>query len=97
MEMKVLTFIYVTILFSSLSSYPISVNQRAKGILDGVTGTSTASPNLPGLGGLSGLGENFGSAGPLLIIGGFQALVTKFDPALVQGMPVISGVSPIGK
>lgn len=74
---------------------------EAKGILDGVTGGSTtSSPSAPGLGGLGGLGQNVGGAGPMLIIGGFQAIVTKFDPSLIQGLPGLSGVAgglPTGK
>lgn len=100
--MKVLTFTCVIILFSWTNSFPISddpgePNDEAKGVLDGATGTSTTSPSISGLGGLSGLGQNVGNAGPLLIIGGFQAVITKFDPALVQSIPGLTGVSPIGK
>jgi hypothetical protein len=68
----------------------------ARGILDGLGGSSTAAPG--GLGGLAGMGQAAGGLGPMLIIGGFQALVTKFDPALVQGLPGLSGVAlPTGK
>jgi len=70
----------------------------AKGLLDGVTGGSstTASP----LGGLGGLGSAAGNAGPMLILGSFQAIVTKFDPALLPG--ILSGgglpsLPPAGK
>lgn len=75
---------------------------EAKGILDGVTGgQTTSSPSAPGLGGLGSLGQNVGSGvGPMLIIGGFQAIVTKFDPSLIQGLPGLSGVAgglPTGK
>lgn len=74
---------------------------EAKGILDVVTGgTTTPSSSAPGLGGLAGLGQNVGGAGPMLIIGGFQAIVTKFDPSLIQGLPGLSGVAgglPTGK
>lgn len=98
--MKVLNFLYVIILFSCSNSFLISDDPRepgapAKGIFDGLTGSTTTSPG--GLENLAGLGENVGSAGPLLIIGGFQAIITKFDPAIAQSIPGSSGVSPIGK
>lgn len=98
-------FLLLTLItFSCSESTPVPEETQiqdndveAKGLLDGVTGTTTSSP---GLGGLGGLGQNVGGAGPMLIIGGFQAIVTKFDPSLIQGLPGLSGVAgglPTGK
>lgn len=52
-------------------------NENAKGVLDGLTSRA------PSAGGLSGIASNM--AGPLLVVGAFQAVVTKFDPT--QGLP----------
>jgi hypothetical protein len=68
------------------------IDSEAKGILDTKAPTTTVAP---GLGGLSGIGQNVANAGPMLIIGGFQAVVTKFDPSLIQGLPGMSGLPPI--
>lgn len=85
--------------FSNSSPIPDSneVDQKeAKGILDGLNESTTAAPT--GLGNISGLGQNIGNAGPMLIIGGFQAVVTKFDPSLIQGLPGFpGGALPVGK
>jgi hypothetical protein len=69
-------------------------DSEAKGILDGATKASTTTA-APGLGGLPSFGQNVANAGPMLIIGGFQAVVTKFDPALIQGLPGMSNLPPI--
>lgn len=75
----------------------ISGERDPKGIFDGLAGTTTAAPSLPGgLSGLPSLGQSAEGAQPLLIIGGFQAVVTKFDPSLVQGLPGLAGAAPVG-
>lgn len=93
----VLSFLLIGGNSSPLSEESVTAdfNDEPKGILDGL-GTTTASPAPGGLGGLAGLGQNVGNAGPLLIIGGFQAIVTKFDPSLVQGLPGMPAL-PAGK
>lgn len=78
-----------------LISEQVQDSAEAKGILDGLTGTTTSAPaaGLPSAGGIiPGLGSNVANAGPMLIIGGFQAVVTKFDPSLIQGLPGLSGL-----
>lgn len=67
-------------------------SREVKGILDGVSGASTSTP----IGIPSGLGQAMGEAEPKLIIGAFQAVITKFDPSLVQGLPGLSGLMPVG-
>lgn len=76
-----------------------TADSEAKGILDGVTGNAPTTTAAPGLGNLPGFGQNVANAGPMLIIGGFQAVVTKFDPSLIQGLPGLSGMPqiPTGK
>lgn len=69
-----------------------------RGILDGVIPTTTAAPAAGGgLGGLGGLGSNIGNAGPMLIIGGFQAIVTKFDPSMIGSIPGMPALPNLGK
>ena len=74
-------------------------HEELKGILDGLLNESTTSA--PGIGSVAGLGQNIGNVGPLLIIGGFQAVITKFNmpgvPALIQDLPGLSGALPTGK
>lgn len=77
-------------------------DETEKGILDGVLGSSspstTAKPATGGVGGLGGLpnlGQSVANTGPMLILGGFQAIVTKFDPTLIAGLPGIGGLGNI--
>lgn len=74
-------------------------DETEKGILDGVMGSSspstTAKPAAGGFGGLPGLGSSVANAGPMLIIGGFQAVVTKFDPAMIAGLPGMGGLGNV--
>lgn len=71
-----------------------------RGIFDGAiiptTTTTTAAPLVGGLGGLGGLGTNIGNAGPMLIIGGFQAIVTKFDPSMIGSIPGMPALPNLG-
>jgi hypothetical protein len=104
--LRALSAVQVLILLCAASALPtpnehvqvVDSEMDGKGILDGIGGSSTAAPAPGGLGGLAGMGQAAGGLGPMLIIGGFQAVVTKFDPALVQGLPGLSGVAlPGGK
>lgn len=70
-------------------------DSESKGILDGATVKASTTTAAPGLGGLPSIGQNVANAGPILIIGGFQAVVTKFDPGLIQGLPGMSNLPPI--
>lgn len=96
--MTSIAIFFICCLICCANPLPLANNPEtdAKGILDGVAGSSTASPSSGGLGGLSELGQNVGNAGPMLILGSFQAVVTKFDPALVQGLPGLSSVPSVG-
>lgn len=68
--------------------------EEGKRVLGGLAGsTTTAKPG--GLGALPAL-SSLADTGPILVLGGFQAIVTKFDPSLVQGLPGLSGLPPIG-
>jgi hypothetical protein len=101
--LRALSVVQVLLLAITAEAWPIpnehendSGETDARGILDGLGGSSTAAPG--GLGALAGMGQGAGGLGPMLIIGGFQAIVTKFDPSLVQGLPGLSGVAlPTGK
>lgn len=77
----------------------IQDDETEKGILDGVMGSSspstTSKPAAGGLGGLPGVGSNVANAGPMLIIGGFQAVVTKFDPTMIAGLPGMGGLGNV--
>lgn len=98
-SVKVFSVFVLIFCTSPLYATPVSSeieDIEAKGILDGVTvnaPTTTAAPS--GLGNLAGIGQNAANAGPMLIIGGFQAVVTKFDPSLISGLPGLSGLPPI--
>lgn len=98
--MQSLKVLLVLLLVEVTCTLPVSnedIRDETKGLLDGLS-SSTAAPSSGGeLGGLAGVGQNVGNAGPMLIIGGFQAVVTKFDPALIQGLPGLSGLNPVGK
>lgn len=72
-----------------------ATDNEAKGILDGVTVNAPTTTAAPGLGNLPSIGQNVAAAGPMLIVGGFQAVVMKADPSLIQGMPGLSGLPPI--
>lgn len=92
------------LIFAVCKVMTIPTATESKGILDGVipggqSTTTTAAPGLiPGLG-LPAPVNNIANSGPMLILGGFQAIVTKFDPSLVQGLPGLSGLPqlPAGK
>lgn len=102
--MKILLTFLIFAVFKGLTlSIATESTQDAKGILDGVvpggSTTTTAAPELvPGLG-LPAPVNNIANSGPMLILGGFQAIVTKFDPSLVQGLPGLAGLPqlPAGK
>jgi hypothetical protein len=89
--------IFIAALFSLFgfllaAPLPESVSESSKGILDGVAGGTTTTTKSPGgLNALPGLNA-VSNSGPMLILGGFQAVVTKFDPSLVQGLPGLAGV-----
>lgn len=73
-------------------------DETEKGILDGVMGSSSSSTTAKpagGLGGLPNFGQNVANAGPMLILGGFQAIVTKFDPAMIAGLPGLGGLGNV--
>lgn len=98
MQSPKLFLIFFIIKFACSLPVLEEVKDEEKGMFDGLLpGSSTDAPSGGGLGGLAGLGETLGNAGPMLIIGGFQAIVTKFDPSLIQGLPGLSGINPIGK
>jgi hypothetical protein len=104
-NVKICSVFLLMICTSNIYAIPVSsgselseekTDNEAKGILDGATAkasTTTAAPG--GLGGLPNIGQNVANAGPMLIIGGFQAVVTKFDPGLIQGLPGMSNLPPI--
>ncbi|CAG9800020.1 unnamed protein product [Chironomus riparius] len=99
--MKILLTFLVLIACKASLSLPTAT--EAKGILDGIvpggSTTTTAAPGLiPGLG-LPAPVNNLANSGPMLILGGFQAIVTKFDPSLIQGLPGLAGLPqlPAGK
>lgn len=94
-------FVFLLIVCTSILASPVSSENEiapekndteSKGILDGKAPTTTAAP---GFGALPGVGQSVANAGPMLIIGGFQAVVTKFDPALIQGLPGMGNLPPI--
>lgn len=70
-------------------------DSEAKGILDGVMANAPTTTAAPGLGNLPSIGQSVAAAGPMLIVGGFQAVIMKADPSLIQGMPGLSGLPPI--
>lgn len=98
-SLKVCLFFLLFLSNNCLNSLPlpddIVEQDELKGILNGLNESTTAAST--GLGNLAGLGQSVGNAGPMLIIGGFQAVITKFDPALIQGLPGLSGALPVGK
>lgn len=97
MKAKLFFSVFFTCL-SVLLALPISQNsgESGKGILDGVAGGSTTTTKAPGgLNALPGLNA-VSNSGPMLILGGFQAVVTKFDPSLVQGLPGLAGMPALG-
>lgn len=95
--MKTKIFIAFLIIFGC-DAAPITEtednSENAKGILDGVAGGSTTTSKPGGLNALPGLSAA-SNTGPMLIIGGFQAIVTKFDPSLVQGLPGLAGLPQV--
>jgi hypothetical protein len=94
--MKVFLIAILLIASQSVVAIPVSVesNNEVKGVLDGIGGSSstTSSP-------IAGALNKVSDSGPMLILGGFQAVVTKFDPSLVQGLPGLAGIPqlPAGK
>ena len=99
--MKIL-LTFLVLIVCKVSSLPTAT--EAKGILDGIvpsgSTTTTAAPGLiPGLGSFPAPVNNLANSGPMLILGGFQAIVTKFDPSLIQGLPGLAGLPqlPAGK
>lgn len=81
------------VIFKNSSAFPTS-EEGGKGILDGLTtpGASTTTAKPGGLNALPGGLSAVSNSGPMLILGGFQAIVTKFDPSLVQGLPGLAGL-----
>lgn len=110
MNVKGVLVIVVIVLLSFIDTAPVELETSAektpesikesdvqRGILDGVIPTTTVAPAAGGgLGGLGGLGTNIGNAGPMLIIGGFQAIVTKFDPSMIGSIPGMPALPNLG-
>lgn len=92
MKAKIVLTILIVI-FKYSSTFPIPEDD-AKGIFDGVTvpGATTTTAKPGGLNALPGGLSAVSNTGPMLILGGFQAIVTKFDPSLVQGLPGLAGL-----
>lgn len=67
-------------------------DDEARGILDGLGGSSTP---VPSGGGLAGMGQAIGNSSPMLVIGTFQAIVMKYDPAIAAGLPGMPSL-PVG-
>lgn len=76
----------------SILSVPIPSTESPRGILDGVVPGSSSTTAAPGGLNLPGAMNTIGNSGPMLILGGFQAIVTKFDPSLIQGLPGLAGL-----
>lgn len=79
-----------------ISSQPIqekaaSSDDEVRGILDGLGGSTPA----PSGGGLAGMGQAIGNSSPMLVIGTFQAIVMKYDPAIAAGLPGMPSL-PVG-
>lgn len=87
--MKVKIFLALILVTNALP-IPEVENDEPKGIIDGLAGTTTTAKPASGIGALPGLNA-LANTGPILVLGGFQAIVTKFDPSLVQGLPGLSG------
>ncbi|CAO1350709.1 unnamed protein product [Diamesa serratosioi] len=111
MHFKGIFIVVLIVLFGSIDTTPVDLESSEeqtpenqieqsdvqRGILDGVIPTTTAAPAAGGgLGGLGGLGTNVGNAGPMLIIGGFQAIVTKFDPSMIGKIPGMPALPNLG-
>ena len=110
MNIKGVLIVMLIVLLGCIETAPVELETTAektpesqiesdgqRGILDGVIPTTTAAPAAGGgLGGLGGLGTNLGNAGPMLIIGGFQAIVTKFDPSMVGSIPGMPALPNLG-
>lgn len=91
-KMKVkIVFVLILMTVNSLPITEENNNDEAKGILDGLGGSTTTAKPAGGLGALPGI-DLLSNTGPILVLGGFQAIVTKFDPSLVQGLPGVSGL-----
>ncbi|CAO1303872.1 unnamed protein product [Diamesa tonsa] len=111
MNIKGILIVMLMVLLSCIETAPVELETSAektpeslkegdgqRGILDGVIPTTTTAPAAGGgLGGLGGLGSNVGNAGPMLIIGGFQAIVTKFDPSMIGSIPGMPALPNLGK
>jgi hypothetical protein len=92
--MKVKIILVLILVTANAFPFPEVENDESKGIIDTLAGTTTtAKPG--GIGALPGL-NNLAQTGPILVLGGFQAIVTKFDPSLIQGLPGLSGLPQIG-
>lgn len=86
--------IFLILFLVSAKAFPITEveNDDGRGIIDGLVGsTTTAKPGIGGIGSLPGM-SSLADTGPILVFGGFQAIVTKFDPSLIQGLPGLSGL-----
>lgn len=103
-NVKVFSVFFLIICTSITRAIPLSsvdkvseekTDSEAKGIFDGGATKASTTTAAPGLGGLPSFGQNVANAGPMLIIGGFQAVVTKFDPSLIAGLPGMSNLPPI--
>lgn len=99
-EIKI--YIVICLLVACINSSPVpngtpvvDSEADAKGILDNFASSTTAAPGLGGLGNLGGLGQSLGGAGPMMVVGSFQAILTKFDPSMIPSLP--TGGIPMGK
>lgn len=85
----ILIFLIFVIFHGDCFSLSKDNSESNRGILDGLTqaptSTTTSKPNV--LNALSSGLNVVSNSGPMLILGGFQAIVTKFDPSLIQGLP----------
>lgn len=88
-----LTIFIVIFKYSSSLPIPEDSPDGGKGILDGIVpGSTTTTAKPSGINALPGGLNTVSNSGPMLILGGFQAIVTKFDPSLVQGLPGLAGL-----
>lgn len=86
----------VLLTIALISSQPIqekaaSSDDEVRGILDGLGGSSTPAPSGGGL-----AAQAIGNSSPMLVIGTFQAIVMKYDPAIAAGLPGMPSL-PVGK
>ncbi|KAG5676980.1 hypothetical protein PVAND_006771 [Polypedilum vanderplanki] len=83
--------ILIVVIFTQSTAMPFSndSSDEAKGIFDGILPNSSSSTTASPLPSLPDAFNKVSENGPMLILGSFQAIVTKFDPALIQSIPGI--------